>query len=902
MARPLRSFEFETDRRRHSRTALADRARDVIAVVAIAALLLAVAVAVFTLGGGMPSGEVLAAVLATIGATLALLRNALPGAPPASSRWAGLPAALLVAVVAFQIVPQPNPVVRVISPGTSDVRLTSLSDLVTQERVSLDDAAGNTISLAPLATQRQLRVLLTAVLVFLGTHELSRSSRRAVALLSGLGIISGLAALFVVLQAVTNVDSVPTLFGFEEPAHRQSGPFLNHSHYGQFANAGAGAALAAAAMLLARHMRRSSRESNRLKGRRGRSNRQKNDNDSVKTAQQLLTDPELHLCRVLAVLAVLVAITVPVSLTRGGTLGLVIGSLAATAAFVAVDRFIRRDRARSGGIGEIATTGMAILGVVVVLGLLVVGGEVVLARLETLDTSEGIEQAVGVRTQYWRDSWIGFTQLPVLGVGLGGFGDVYPYFRGDDVPGGRATHAENASIQFLFETGIVGVLLVLSFAGVVGARLGRMLLKPGPTSNLVAPGLLFGLVAVLVGSLTDFGMYTTSVLAAVGLLCGVATGLPVTERRRRERSRASAVVACGLAVLALCGGIWAAADANRDAAAERVIAEAGRSLGRDWPATDENVLLAGQAYAEALALRPTDPRLRYEANAIRWRSIQQQLVEAAEDPEAVQVLREYGGLVAADLHAARLDHPTIGLLAATAGLIELQVGSPTGAASIEIGADLAPQHPAVLMASARLAASRGEPQVAAQRATQAARQGYSRATVVRFLADLGEMDAALAFAAGDLNALGQLQRWASERNETALAAELASQVEIELRRRAPRDGGAAAELARRAERAGDAEEAEDWYRKAVRLRPGQTTWRLALVRLLRERGALDEALSEAQLAVRDKPGDEKAMEALNGLKMRIRRRELEAREQAIRDARGLNALDETTTQPASAAE
>jgi len=181
-------------------------------------------------------------------------------------------------------------------------------------------------------------------------------------------------------------------------------------------------------------------------------------------------------------------------------------------------------------------------GVALLVGLFVgvslLGGDASLSRL--IDSVNTDDPTTG-RAHFWTVTIEIIKSHPFLGTGLGAFGVIYTRF---DSRNGlfRLEQAHNDYLQILSDAGIVGALLALSFVLLL-FYLGFVRTKSRDDFRRgVALASIGGCFAVLVHSLFDFTLHTTSnallflVLAALATLNGRVESAPRPKRQRRKRS------------------------------------------------------------------------------------------------------------------------------------------------------------------------------------------------------------------------------------------------------------------------------------------------------------------------------------------------------------------------------
>src|SRR5262245_26490799 len=149
------------------------------------------------------------------------------------------------------------------------------------------------------------------------------------------------------------------------------------------------------------------------------------------------------------------------------------------------------------------------------------------------------------RWTWWKQAWEGWKDHPAAGTGAGSFGFTNLRYRTTSVD--QATEPHSLPVQFLTETGVVGVLLfVVAALGLVGAARRRA----GPQLALA-----LALPAYLVHGLLDIDWDFVAVSAPVFLMAGAVAARP--ERARRISFSAVLVGAgAALAVVFSLVAVW----------------------------------------------------------------------------------------------------------------------------------------------------------------------------------------------------------------------------------------------------------------------------------------------------------------------------------------------------------
>jgi len=126
-----------------------------------------------------------------------------------------------------------------------------------------------------------------------------------------------------------------------------------------------------------------------------------------------------------------------------------------------------------------------------------------------------------------------FLASPLLGTGLGTYGDVFPAIvRGEHI----MYFAHNEYAQFLAETGLLGAGLLAIAAWMLGSRLRRFCLERPPAGRQIDAGAWAALAGVAAHSVFDWGMHAP----ANALLACIVTGLALSSVAPRPAPAATA--------------------------------------------------------------------------------------------------------------------------------------------------------------------------------------------------------------------------------------------------------------------------------------------------------------------------------------------------------------------------
>ena len=392
-------------------------------------------------------------------------------------RQARVPLVLLAVfglLVAFQTLPLPAALVGVLSPH----RLSTVHEL-------FGEAAPKwlTLSYYSSATSHGLRLFLMGVAVFFAVVVSCADRQNLKRILLGVFGVGVAEALFAILQIFTGAPGIYwsdlVLGGV------RSGSFVNHSNFAQFLNltAGAGLGLLLIRLSMERHgklSRYGSAGIDRL----------------FKRHWWLFLGLAIH------------AVAIASSLSRGGILAMLIAGTAVAFLF-----------GRSQGLGG-RLWALVVLLPLVFSGLVLVGFDEFYDRLGTLEEREAY-------TDRWELGWDTLrvaVDHPLFGTGLETHAYVFPAY---DTTGSvaQAEQADNDYAQLIEEVGLFGAVLVLFFLGwIVKITLHHLSHSQSP-NRYACYGIAYGLIAVGIQSLTDFGQRVPAVYFVSALLCGVCVAI-----------------------------------------------------------------------------------------------------------------------------------------------------------------------------------------------------------------------------------------------------------------------------------------------------------------------------------------------------------------------------------------
>ncbi|MHC4539473.1 MAG: O-antigen ligase family protein [Planctomycetota bacterium] len=743
--------------------------------------------------------------------------------------WAYVPIALFILVVVLQLIPLPAAAVRILSANTVAVKNELLADLPH----SGEFLKSMTVSFYPNATKHDLRLILAVAAVFVVVLNTFREPRQVKRLLGAIAIIGGSIALLALAQQILGNGKiywvVPPGVG-----RAYSGPFVCHSHYGQFMNLSIGAALAL--MLVRAHEAFTGKKV------------------SPAVVFEHLGSPAARALWFLAAMIVLGAATIFVSLTRGGMISLFIA-----AGFTTVVLSSRQSLKSQGWIVALLALGAFIC-------VLYIGFDAVYDRLATL---RELRDAEGGRWQILKDIATAWTKFPLLGTGLGTHAVVYPMFDRSTIAA-LAAYAENEYAQAAEETGIVGLVTLVGFGILVWVAFVRNVRTASVPIRSAAYGLGFGLLAIMLHSLSDFGQHLPANGVLSAAFCALMLGLARPRHKAHPSGRATIAPrwSRGLRIAALVcvSGIWgwallgantarlAEANWEKAFAAERGLSE------RNWQGSDEEYIALISHAAKAADYQPDNVEYRHWLNVYRWRSLSRMT-----DPNTGSIVipeQAVGSVrrIAEEFHKVCLLCPTYGTTYCVVGQLERFVlNDPNGADRIRRGFELAPCDPTACFVAGLLDVEEQQLDASFEKFSRAVELDgrLFRNVADVYIYDVGRPDLAVAIAGDNRARLSYVANALADMQEHKDVAEKAQARVFELLKEqcsgADAPASALASLADMYRKQGDCDAAIQHYRRALIIDYGQVQWRFALARLLREEGRIPEAMSEANICRRLRP-------------------------------------------------
>ena len=781
--------------------------------------------------------------------------------------WAYAPIVVFLVVVITQLLPLPANVVRLLSPET----LSTKSDL-------LADAPGGgalvrhtTLSFYPFAAQQSLRVVLVASLLFMAVVSTVQRTVQIRRMLTVMAAVAGAIGLLALLQDLTASDKIFWTIPTHPGIGARGGPFVNRNHFVQFMNLGIGASLGLLLISL--------REHNAWPL-------------SPAELMDYLRDGEARRLWWLIGAILIGAVTIILSLSRGGMVSMVI---AAGLTAVAISR-----RWKTQQLGWwLVLAGLFVFSVVLYAGL-----DAVIDRLATIrqeaNPSEG-------RLRIYKDVAATWRQFPLFGLGLGTWQHTYPMFDRSTNPN-AAEYADSDWAQALFELGAVGLAPVIAFVVVILVQMFRAMRARHPVCA-GSFGLGYGLLAVIIGSFSDFGQHMPAVAGMTAVTCGLivcmgrkAKAEAVQSRRDVPRPPSDSDLAAAegvtaeplsrparllgvlgrlampVALAAAVGWALVNVEAARAAEANSVPAAniAADLAARGWDGSDDEYTDLLRHMSAAAEAQPANVEHLYWLNTYRWRAISRDV-----DPETGEVLLtsdaiEFTERIVDQLHRGRSLCPTFGPVYSFAGQLEAEVLGriEEGARHVRVGYALAPNHPDVCFAAGTMDLVEGKWEASLDKYRRCIQLNPSMLMdVYASYVSSGRPDLALEIAGDDVSRLQRLAamlRGKQHPDVLAKADEAFLRLLESEKERAAAPAGILVVAANLHRDRGERAKAITLYRLALDKEYTQTDWRLELARCLAAEGRVDEALREARRCLQLRPNLAGAVELTNELDRRNR--------------------------------
>ncbi|WP_169853057.1 O-antigen ligase family protein [Anaerohalosphaera lusitana] len=770
--------------------------------------------------------------------------------------WAYVPVLVFIGLVAFQLVDMPTETVEKISPNTAAIKTDLLSSLPDSADAQQESTS---ISFYKHATRHNLILVVAVFSMFIAAVHLFQREEAVKRLLIVISSVGCFMALLAIGQFITRTDSI--YWVFQTPYKiADGGPFVNHSNYAQFMNLSIGAALGL--LLYKIH--------DRFSGLRAR----------AADVAEHLTSRESRPLWFLAGFVIIGVASIFTSLSRGGMVSMLVAASFTTLILT------RRQSIR--GRGWI----MAVMALGAFICVLYIGFDAVYDRLATL---QDMHHAEGGRMEIIENIALAWTKFPILGTGLGTHEVVYPMFDRATIAS-LATHAENEYAQTAEETGALGFLSLVVFGIFVWIAYTKNIRAAQTPIRSVAYGLGFGLLAILLHSFSDFGQHLPANSMLSAIFCGGLIGL-AKKNSEQESIRKSALpqrICLAAALLAFVPfASWSMYRANAARIAEANFETAlgiEEDLVEDQWQGDNLIYIDLISNAQtAVGYMPDNIKYRHWLNVYRWKSIARNInAETGTLTLPAKGLQSVEKIVDQFYDLIEIC-PTYGPSWCMAGQLEYNIlgNRKTGLRLADKGYELAPYHSTACFTaglleilelvkvdnfddSGALADSSGLNGAVAKLNRSVKLNGGMFDSVAQiYINEVKRPDLAVDLAGDKVWRLTRVANMVAESGfDEEKIGTIRQRLVFLLQEQASSPDAPAsvfASLGGVYRDSGDIELAVEYYRKALQHQYDNVYWRLRLARLLAELKQKSEAIHEARIVLRLRPGYEPAERLIGDL-------------------------------------
>ncbi len=740
--------------------------------------------------------------------------------------WAYIPLGLFFMLAVFQLVPLPARLISIISPNTVIIKKELLSDLLNANKL----LKSMPLTLYPYATKHGLRLLLAITGVFVVVLNVFRRPDQIKRLLMAIAIIGGIIAVITLAQ---NLFGNGKLYWFINFANCKgySGPFVNHSNYGQFINLTMGAALGLFMVKL--HQAFSGKKI------------------TPPEVLEYLSSKSAHSLWLLCAIITVGTTTVFVSLTRGGMVSMLIAITFTT--FLVTSRRSK----------QVPIWSMVIMALLAFTCILYVGFDAVYDRLATL---RNFHEAEAGRFQILKDIAVIWTKFPAFGTGFGTHSVVYPMFDRSTITA-LAMHAENEYAQVLEETGLIGLSVLIIFGVIIWSSYIRNIRNTNIPICTASYGLGFGILAIMTHSLSDFGQHlpANAMLSAIfcALLLGLARHRHIANPEQKNTKGYSILLSYVILISVCVFWIWILSGADDARIAEAhwkkaLVVEKGLKE-NNWQGTKAEYADLISHAKTSLDYQPENVKYQHWLNVYRWHSISKttdpNTGQTTISKDSIPIVRD----IVKELHKARVLCPTYGPPYTVVGQIEKYcLNIDSGSDRIRKGFCLAPCDPVACFVAGCLDVSEGKNEQCIekfQRAVQLDGNLFKEIANI-YVNYLNRPDLALASAGNNIDRLTYVAGILEDMQYYDLAKQTSQEIQNLLEAKCSKPNAPASAFVSLANiyiKQQDNKAAIECYHRALALNYSQIQWRLTLARLLAETENIPEAIQQARICLRVRP-------------------------------------------------
>ncbi len=139
------------------------------------------------------------------------------------------------------------------------------------------------------------------------------------------------------------------------------------------------------------------------------------------------------------------------------------------------------------------------------------------------------------RPAFWSNTLKIISDFPAVGTGLGTFSSIYPDLYGEMGPL-QLSHAHNDYLEYLSELGMIGLLLLVAGIFVPLARAIKVLReRRHPEVKALGLGALISILGILVHGITDFNLHIPANLLLFSLVLSLTTSLAFYRRAQSRQ-------------------------------------------------------------------------------------------------------------------------------------------------------------------------------------------------------------------------------------------------------------------------------------------------------------------------------------------------------------------------------
>jgi tetratricopeptide (TPR) repeat protein len=441
------------------------------------------------------------------------------------------------------------------------------------------------------------------------------------------------------------------------------------------------------------------------------------------------------------------------------------------------------------------------------------------------------------------------------------------------------TYAENEYAQVLEEVGITGFIILAVFCFFVCRSYYHNIHNKNSHINFAAYGLGFGLLAIIIHSLSDFGQH----LPSNAFLSVIFCGLLISIANKPQQQIGSVTINKNYRLFALillfltCGiFVWSFIGVNNARKAEsnwsKAVEIEDGLIKKDWNGTDDEFKDLIAYVGRASECEPLNVKYVYWYNVYRWYSI---IKTTEPDPIDGSIIGEdsldFTKDIVDGLNRAILLCPTYGPAYSLSGRIEMYIfGDEKGSDKIRLGYQLAPCDAIACIEAGRLNVIEGNLEESYGKFNKAVTidPGLFKDVVDIYIYYLSRPDLAIEAAGEDFQRLQHVKSVLDEMQYNDLVEQICYKQQMILEKLCSLPSAGAGDyeyLADIYRIQGDYEKAIHYYRQVLNVDYGRVRCRYELAKLLSETKQVTEAMRQARICIRLRPHHDPAKELIKEL-------------------------------------